>query len=201
MLAGALVLASCGFTPVYQDHSKEQAGDKQLSTKLASVAVKPIDFGRPGQVLHTDLEQLFNPNGAAAGVPSRYTLDVSLERRKDASAIQRDRQITRYTMLVTAKYVLHDRKGGVVTKGQSLITGSFDAASSDFSNYTAEEDTVMRIMHEVAKDIDFQLMSVFLDNDPAIMGAPTEEKPKAEKPKHKKSKKKVAPATESTVIH
>ena len=32
-------------------------GDSELHSALASIEVKKIDFGRPGQILHTHLEE------------------------------------------------------------------------------------------------------------------------------------------------
>jgi LPS-assembly lipoprotein len=161
-IAVVLLLASvsaCGFKPVYKDYG----ADKTLSASLAAIEVAPLRQDRHEQVLHSALQDLFHPSGSA-DIPTKYVLEVALERRRDASAIQRNREITRYNLSVVAKYLLKDKATGkVVKKGTSRMSGSYDIAASEFSNYTAEGDTISKIMREIAKDIRFQLTTGFLD--------------------------------------
>ena len=66
---------------------------------------------------------------------------------------------------MTAKYVLTEiATGKVVRRGTSRMSGSYDTSTSEFADYTAEQDTYTKIMKELAKDIRFQLTTQFLDN-------------------------------------
>lgn len=162
MITVLLALASCGFRPVYKNYGE----DATWSAELAAIEVTPLTFDRHEQVLSSELQDLLNPT--SADVPAKYTLDLAVTRRRDASAIQRNRQITRYNLVVRAKYELKDKATNkVVKRGSSLMNASYDATASDFANYTAEEDSVRKIMKEIAKDIRFQLTTQFLDKKPA----------------------------------
>jgi LPS-assembly lipoprotein len=159
VMAVLLLVSACGFKPVYKDYGKDNPA---LSTELAAVEVTPLKADRHEQELTSELEDLLNPTRNAT--PSKYVLSIALERLRDASVIQRNREITRYSVTVKAKYVLRDKSNGKVMKnGASIMSASYDAIASDFANYTAEEDTVSKIMKEMAKDIRFQLTTEFLD--------------------------------------
>jgi len=153
-------LFACGFTPVYR--SIDGSGG-ELITDLQSISVDEIAFGRAGQILKTDLERLFGDNQYAH---KKYRLHIDLEKRKEGIAIEKNREVTRYNIIITAKYELIKNDGGkVVNKGNSQITGSYDAFESDYATYAAEEDTIIRIVRELAKDIRFRLASSFLDSN------------------------------------
>ena len=152
-----LLVQGCGFSPVYKQ-------GQSVNVDLSSVKVQEISFGRAGQVLQTKLENLLNPKRAATD--TKYRLSIQMKKRRDALGIERTREITRYNLTVTASYALKDTQTGeVVHKGQSQITSGYDAVASDFATYTVEEDTLLRVMEEIAKDIRFQLAGKFLDNN------------------------------------
>lgn len=152
-------LSSCGFRPVYKSSGGDNPG---ISNLLSSITVKKVGFGRPGQVFQTHLENLLNPKGES--LPSKYSLSVEISRRKTPFAIEQDREITRYNLIVNGRYVLvNSSTGKVVTKNKSKITASYDTADSDFATFVSEEDTLNRIMKEMAEDIHFRISSLFLN--------------------------------------
>lgn len=150
-------ISACGFQPVYQQKS---ADNVQSKYDFSSVAVSQINFGRPGQQLQSKLEDLLNPTGKSS--EKRYNLRVDVEKKREGIAITQEREITRYNLVVTAKYKLEDRETGkTVDEGTSRMFGSFDAVESDFGTYAAEEDTLARIMGELANNIQVKLTSYF----------------------------------------
>lgn len=150
VIALAIILSGCGFRPVYELKTGERS--------LSEISVRPVDFGRAGQILTTELEDLFNP-GRKASAP-KYTLFLALDRKKEGLAIQQDKEVTRYNLIVKADYRLEEIGAGkVITSGSSRVFGSFDAVESDFGTYAAEEDTLNRIMKELAKNIEMKLQA------------------------------------------
>lgn len=151
-----LFLAACGFSPVY----KSEQFDGKVKAALAATEVAAAGDSRDGQILRTELENLLHPAGASA---PKYRLEVTLETLKEAQAVERTREVTRYKLAVTAHYALSETGGGKkVTAGKSRITGSYDTAASDFATFTVEGDTRARILKETARDIRFQLAGFFL---------------------------------------
>ncbi len=160
------LLQSCGFTPVYKGNiqeNEEGAGNGELlKEKLASISLKSVKFGRAGQVLQTSLEDILNP--ISIQVDKKYDLKLKIDKRRVAQAIERDREITRYNLIVMVQYTLMESSTGkVVSSGVSRIEDSYDAVQSDFATFAVEEDTLLRIMKEVAQDIRFRLVSFLIN--------------------------------------
>ncbi len=152
-----LVVAGCGFEPIYKKDGVSESG----GVNLAKIKVEKINSGREGQILQTHLEDMFNPTGAP--VTPKYRLDVDVRHHKFAKAVEQSKEVQRYDIEVNAKFSLKDAvTGEVILTDNSRIIGGFDAVPSDFSTYTAEEDGLRRSMKEVAQDIRRKLVEYFI---------------------------------------
>jgi len=157
----------CGFTPVYQQNPQADASKQESNStinELAAINVSPIQFGRAGQELQTQLQDLLNPS--SLNIPAQYALKITLTKQREAMAIEQNREITRYNLVTKATYRLVDSQTGEVKhKGNSRIVGSYNAVESDFATHTVEQDTLSRIMTEMARDIRFKLSAAIAKNN------------------------------------
>jgi LPS-assembly lipoprotein len=145
-IALTLVLTACGFEPLYAANQNE--GSVLIGS---SFKVDKIDYGRPGQKLQYRLEDLLNhgKNGE-----KQYRLNVALEKNTDGVGIQKDRYITRYNVRVRAVYEVFDiATSKKILSGTSSMVGGYDAVTSQFGTYSADENTTLSLMDELAKDI------------------------------------------------
>lgn len=150
----SLVLAACGFRPLYG----ERAGGS-AAVDLASVQISAID-DRLGQILRNDLIERLSPLGEPTS--PRYGLRASLSESSAALAIQQDTTITRYDQRISVSFLLVELTTGVVIfRGQSRAIGGYDAVRSDFATLTAQQDAARRTVREVAEDIRAQLAAFF----------------------------------------
>lgn len=141
-----LVLTACGFEPLYA--AKQNEGSVLIGS---SFKVDNVDFGRPGQKLQYRLEDLLNHGRNENKI---YRLKVALEKRTDGIGIQKDRFITRYNVRVRAVYEVFDiATSKKVIAGTSSMVGGYDAVTSQFGTYAADENVTLSLMDELAKDI------------------------------------------------
>lgn len=149
-------LGGCGLRPLYGRGS----GGQVTVAALGAVAIGPIP-GRLGQVLHNDLRDRINPQGAP-GRP-RYRLEVQVFRFKEGLAIKKDEEITRSNLRLTATFVLSDyRSGERLLEGSARSTGSFNLVRSDFANLVAERDAERRVAREISEQI-LTRLSLYFD--------------------------------------
>lgn len=155
LLLGLCLISSCGFSPMYGRHSIEDAG--QAQSKLSGIDIKHID-GRYGQALQTSLVHLLD---AAISTPSDKTLEITLTQENRPLAIQQDRRITRFSAIMIANYKLFDKaSGSVLSEGRVKHIASHAVVESDFATYIAEDDTIRRMMDEMARDIILRLSMI-----------------------------------------
>lgn len=163
MLAGlalcGLVLAGCGFRPLYGRHADTPA----LAATLAMVEVAPIP-DRTGQLLRNALEQrLERAGGNHAKV---YTLEVVLDESTEALGLGRDATVTRANLVITADFTLR-RDGKVVWSGNSRSATAYNILTQQYATIASERDSRDRAVNQVADDITRRL-AVFLGNRPAL---------------------------------
>ena len=154
LCAFALVLSSCGFTPVYQQQNAE------TTAKFAAIEMpEPKDLVE--QVFTRNLSNLLNPENLNA--PDLYKIDIKISRGDIALAIQEDRTVTRFKVIMTVKYILTEKATGNVIQTASIKReGEYDKVASDYATYISEEDTVRRIVKELAQDARIRIISVIL---------------------------------------
>jgi len=164
--AGAicLVLAGCGFQPLYGTR-----GDRNIIADFSAIQVAPVR-DRIGQLLHNELEQLLHPRGVAPDF--HYRLTANLSESSGSLAVKKSAFATRANLTVTASYSLTDaRTGESPITASTSITVSYNIFQSKFETLTAEQNARQRAIRELAQEIRIRL-GVFLGS-PARVPART----------------------------
>lgn len=162
ILVGAL--AGCGFRPLYGTSGTTGSGgpvvDEFSAIKIERVA------NRTGQQLHNHLLDLLTPRGQPA-TPA-YLLRVTLRESKREIAVRSTGLATRANVRVNAKFALVDMAtGDLLTNGTARAFSSYNLTDSEFSNLTAEKDTLSQATRIIAADIRARLGAYFTGRDPA----------------------------------
>ena len=158
LLAGAaaplLALAACGFRPLYATPEADDA----VSGELAAIRINQIGEGterRVGQILRNELIDRLT-----AGVgpqPHRYTLIVEIEQRTSALQIQTTDTVTRYNLVLRAKFWLRDATTNrVLHQGTARSIGSYDVVESEYATLVAEQETA----RDAARDLSGTLANI-----------------------------------------
>lgn len=153
--AGAVVLAGCGFQPLYGPES----GSSDVSANLASVRVEPLNH-RVGQQMHNFLRDRLNPRGQP--VDPNYRLKVSLTERLVELGVRRDETATRANLRMIAEFTLVSADGQTaLMSGRSSSTASYDILTNPFATTVSEDAARERTLREVADDIQTRLALYF----------------------------------------
>ena len=146
-LAGTLpALGACGLRPIHGG-----ALGQQVNPELAAIEVNEIG-GRMGQTFRNYLIDELNPSGQT--VPPAYDLEVRLQRELNALAIQLNDTITRYNLIVAARFTLKRRSDGQALYDSALRrVASYNVRSEPFATMVAEQDAERRASREVARAI------------------------------------------------
>lgn len=156
MLA-ALLLAGCGFTPMYAT-PRDGGG---LVEKFSVVEVAPI-ADRVGQVVRNGLMDRLTPDGPP-GAPL-YRLEVTLGETREGFGFRPDEAITRENLRLDATYRLVrtiDQEN--VLEGSARSNLAYDIVQSDFANFSARQDAERRTAEQVINIIVVRL-GLFLQN-------------------------------------
>lgn len=144
-LAGCVLLAGCGFHPMY---------GSALAPQLSSIYVEPIPE-RDGYELRNTLIDLLHTDGMAQGKP--YRLKVTLSEAQQGIALQNDATITRYNNTLDARYTLTDARGDVLTTGSQTELAAYNVVQSPYATLTAEQDASKRAAQDMAERIHLDL--------------------------------------------
>jgi LPS-assembly lipoprotein len=156
LLSFVSVVASCGFTPLY----KKTNGDK--SNSCTNFTVEKIkSFSISGQKMQYNLQDRLNQ--ACINQNKEYKIQVDVVKTKGAGSIQKDREVTRYTLNLVGSYkVFEGDSEKAKFDGKSVMVGSFDAVTSDYGTYALEDDTQEKLLEEMANDISLKISSQLL---------------------------------------
>lgn len=152
VIAGCVLLAGCGFRPMYGG---------SLAPQLASIYVEPIPE-RDGYEMRTTLIDLFNSDGVPAG--KHYRLKITLNETSQGIALQNDATITRYNTTMQARYTLSDMRGNVLTSGMQTELSAYNVVESPYATLTAEQDASKHAAQDVAERIRLDLGAWFRQN-------------------------------------
>lgn len=155
--AGALLLAGCGFQPLYGTNSVSASA----ATQLSQVRIRPI-ANRTGQLLYNKLRDRLNPGGKPAD--PAFILEVQLEERQERLLVERDETTSRINFILRANYELKQYgTGTVVDSGVAQTTISYDLLGSQyqFSTVTSEKDVRDRAAEQLSEDISTRLAIYF----------------------------------------
>lgn len=155
LLALGALLGGCGFRPMLK-----QVNDTGVQSELAAVEVK-TSTDRLGFLVRDNLLDELNPTGAE--VPTRYVLQVSVQQRSSALAIQLDNTATRFNLTLTAQFSLLDASSRkVLYKSVVRRVASYNAIQAPYAEFAAEQDAGRRAAREVGTDIRTQLAIHFV---------------------------------------
>ena len=155
-LAAILLVAACGYRPLYGD-----LDDKGTSVviDLAAVQIRPIR-DRNGQILHNELLDRINPQGAPANPD--YMLEVRLHEQRVWTAIRKDDTATRANLQMNCDYSLRDvRTGEVILRSRSFAAISFNVQTSEYATIVSESAARRRGSALMADDIKMRLAAYF----------------------------------------
>jgi hypothetical protein len=141
-------------TPVYKQDS--------IINNLVKVKVENVDGGDYAYKLRNELEYILNMEGAE--VDSEYGLSVHLVKRVEPLAIQLDSYVKRYNIIISAEYTVRSLQEpfAVLAHDQVTMTSSYNALSSQFANFVAEENAVNNNVIELAKELKRRLEFLFM---------------------------------------
>jgi LPS-assembly lipoprotein len=150
LLCACAMLGACTFRPLL--HARD---DESVRGELEAISITGLD-GRLGQLVRNALLDDLNPTSVE--VPSRYILDVDLQRSAQALGIQLDNVITRFNLELTARFQLLDSSSGeVLYQSHVQRIASYNVSSAPYATLAAEVDAERRIAREVGDNIGTQL--------------------------------------------
>ena len=146
LVAACLALAACTLRPLLH-----ATNDQGVRGELEAISITGLD-DRLGQLVRNALLDELNPTGAE--VPSRYILDVDLQRSAQALGIQLDNVITRFNLTLTANFQLLDSESGeLLYQSQVQRIASYNVSLQPYATLAAEVDAERRIAREVGDNI------------------------------------------------
>lgn len=154
LMVAALVLAGCGYQPLYGS----SATNPGVAGKLSSISI-PEATDRPGQLVRNEL---ITGMQTGKGDSDKYLLNLTTSFANDSVLQKPQPNETRQAITITSSYQLVDRSNGsVITSGSSFATVSFDVIRQPFADMQAEKDATERAARQVAIDIRTRLAAFF----------------------------------------
>lgn len=144
LLALPLLLAACGFTPLYGD------GARPAQAQLATVAIDNIP-DRNGQMLRLLLTDRFY--AAAPQAAAQYRLNVSYRSYREELAIKRDDVATRARLSLTATFTLTPLDGSTAFGGTERSSVSYNILTDPYATSAAEQNALERGLTQLADNI------------------------------------------------
>jgi len=147
-LVGALglVLAGCGFTPLYVDSGG--------ASPLRRIAVTTQD-DRLGYRLREQLEDALAWDRGSAPL---YRLSTVVEQSRRPLGRRIDDTATRYELTLRAAWTLTPSSGGTPLTGSESITTTYAAADQPYAAIAAQQDGEDRAASELARLIRIDLL-------------------------------------------
>jgi len=145
LLAATLVLAGCGFRPLYR---QDAAGGGTVPQMAAITIPPPPD--RLHQLLRNELLDRLNPTGAPAR--SLYTLTLKIAESRGSVLVTRTESISRFNLIESVEYRLFNSASGeVLDSGTLTTTASYNVLRAEYANLAAEEDARTRATRDLAE--------------------------------------------------
>ena len=146
-----LVLAGCGFTPLY--------GEAGVGSSLSRIAVTTQE-DRLGYRVR---EQLEDALGRDASQPPLWRLQTTVEQSRRPLGRRIDDTATRYELTVRGAWTLTPVGGGLPVSGVETVTTTYAAADQPYAAIAAQQDGEERAAAELARQIRLDLMQALPD--------------------------------------
>ncbi|MBL9011408.1 MAG: hypothetical protein JNL56_09540 [Alphaproteobacteria bacterium] len=152
----ALMLAGCGFRPLYGTSSIPQGAESAFAT----IRVEPIaatnDSDRIGFLVAEALDRTLHTPGH--NEPVAYALAVKLADERRGLAVQDDASVTRYNYRLVAEWALTPLGAETpATSGRAETTASYNVVDSQYATLVARKDAEDRAAREIAEQIKLRL--------------------------------------------
>ena len=155
--AALLLLAGCGFTPLYGSHSATH--QPAVSAQFASIEIPPLP-DRTGQIMRNLLIDSLHPGGAAGDY--RYRLNVQVVETVVNLGLQQNSTSTRGQVRITAKYSLTDEQSGKTLVTETLRTSTgYNILINQFSSVLSQDDAEQQGLQQIANDMTQHLALYF----------------------------------------
>lgn len=153
LVASALVVSACGFTPVYAPGGNAIALYDQITIQA------PEQVNSSGEsnayFLVRNLEERLGRNASGD-----YQLDLTLTTREEGQAITADNEITRYSIIGQAGYSLRRQSDGtVISSGTETNFTGYSATGSTVETLAGERDAYERLMLILADQITSRILT------------------------------------------
>jgi LPS-assembly lipoprotein len=132
-----LMLAGCGFRPMYGPAATDAGLSVDMRRELAAIRTDYLGE-RAGVLLRRALDRRFESAAGGERVPVKYTLQLNITYGVEPLAYRRDGQITRIRYIGTSNWTLLTRASPPVelSRGQVRTMDAFNVP--DFQFYSAE---------------------------------------------------------------
>ena len=153
LFSAALLLAGCGYRPLYGS-SSETAG---VAATLSSISI-PEAEDRVGQLIRNDL---LSSMQAGKG-EDKYTLLLKPVVKKSGVIDRPQPSVTRDAISLVVSFELVERSSGnIVQAGKTFSNASYDVIRQPFADLQAETNALERAVQEVSADIRTRLAAYF----------------------------------------
>jgi LPS-assembly lipoprotein len=158
LVSAALLLAGCGYRPLYGS-SSETAG---VAATLSSISI-PEAEDRVGQLIRNDL---LSSMRAGKG-EDKYTLLLKPVVKTSGVIDKPQPSVTRDAITLAVSYDLVERStGSIVHSGKTFSQASGDVIRQPVADLQAETNATERAVHEVSADIRTRLAAYFASQQP-----------------------------------
>jgi len=141
LIAAALSLAGCGFTPMYAVPG--------VAPGLSAIEVTAPQ-GRSGFLMRQALDDAL---AHKASTPPAYRLKFNYTENKIPRGVRVDNVANRYELVLDVAYTLSDAAGATVRQGRARASVTYDSADQPYASIAAEQDGQERAASEIARQI------------------------------------------------
>ena len=156
----ALLLASCGFTPMYATPTAG-SGKANIVAAMSKIAIRPIP-DRPGMKLRQELRELLQPKGLQGA--ALYDLDVTLTRTVEELGIRSDATASRANLVIAASFYLAEGGSRVYGDRVQSVVG-YNILDDQYATVAAQADAEDRAIRQVGEQIKTRV-GVYLERHP-----------------------------------
>ena len=153
LMVAALVLAGCGYRPMYGSSSTSPG----FAGSLSSISI-PEPTDRTGQLIRNELISSMQTGRGE----DKYMLNLTTTLADNGVILDKQPSVGRQAILITTSYELVDRSTGkILTKGTTFARVPYDVVRQPFADMQAQKDATERAAREVGADIRTRLAAYF----------------------------------------
>lgn len=166
ILSLALLVAGCGFRPLYLDNAAAPAGapakDASIGRELASVSIQ-LGTSREAILLRNNLIFALTGGGDETATPL-YRLDYSLVKSAAPFTVEAGsgRQSAAYVTIQVSYFLIRLADNETVFRGRAIGRASFDKPTQRFAAIRAERDGEDRAVGDASDAIRNALAAYFV---------------------------------------